>query len=95
MSSFGFYVERQIWAHWPKVLIMCHRTGQGADERRRYVPEPTKCTMEPDGYQGEEYGIYKCSHGGELWQFECDGPKEHGWTCCPRCRSIIEYGEVG
>lgn len=58
-----------------------------------FVPEPPTCTMEPDGWYGEEHGIYKCSSCGELWQFECDGPREHGWTCCPRCRATIDYGE--
>jgi len=48
------------------------------------------CNMEPDGYYGEQYGIYKCSNCGELWQFDCDGPKEHGWTCCPKCQAIIK-----
>ena len=55
-----------------------------------YVPEPPTCTMQPDGYYGEQYGIYKCSNCGELWQFECDGPKEHGWKCCPHCRAEIK-----
>ena len=55
-----------------------------------YLPEPQTCTMEPDGYYGEQYGIYKCSNCGELWQFGCDGPKEHGWTCCPHCQARIK-----
>ena len=38
-----FYVERQHWAHWPKVLLMCRRhgnmmTGNVTVERRRYAP---------------------------------------------------------
>ncbi len=33
-----YYVERQIWQRWPKVLVMCKKTGNGV-ERRRYVPE--------------------------------------------------------
>lgn len=61
---------------------------------RELVRELPTCSMEPDGWYGEEYGIYKCSRCGELWQFGCDGPKEHKWTCCPRCRSVIDYGEV-
>lgn len=59
----------------------------------RFVSEPLVCNMEPDGYYGEEYGIYKCSNCGELWQFECEGPKEHGWVCCPHCRATIEESE--
>lgn len=61
----------------------------GEHKDLHYVPEPPTCTMEPDGYYGEEYGIYKCSNCGELWQFECEGPKEHGWMCCPHCRATI------
>lgn len=33
-----FYVERQGWQRWPRMLIMCKKTGYGV-ERRRYVPE--------------------------------------------------------
>lgn len=33
-----FYVEASYWARWPKVLVMCKKTGNGV-ERRRYVPE--------------------------------------------------------
>lgn len=35
-----YYVERQCWAHWPKTLIMCRKTGNGI-ERRRYAPATT------------------------------------------------------
>jgi DNA-directed RNA polymerase subunit RPC12/RpoP len=57
-----------------------------------YMPEST-CTMDPDGYYGEQYGVYKCSNCGELWQFECDGPREHRGTCCPHCRARIKEDE--
>lgn len=40
MAYGEFYVERQGWARFPKVLIMCRKHGQGI-ERRRYVPEKT------------------------------------------------------
>ena len=38
-----FYVERQHWARWPRVLLMCRKhgnmeTGNVTVERRRYVP---------------------------------------------------------
>ena len=72
---------------WPEVVRIVRPNTK---EMRRYVEEPPTCTMKPDGYYGEEYGIYKCSNCGELWQFECDGPKEHGWVCCPHCRATIE-----
>ena len=28
-----FYVERQIWQRWPKVLVMCKDTGNGIERR--------------------------------------------------------------
>lgn len=48
------------------------------------------CTMKPDGYLDEQYGIYECSNCGESWQFPYDGPKENGWKFCPHCRAEIE-----
>lgn len=74
----------------PPELVVTNNNGS---IEQAYVPEPPTCTMEPDGYYGEEYGIYKCSYCGELWQFDCDGPKEHGWVCCPHCRATIKEDE--
>ena len=37
-----FFVEHQGWTHWPKVLLMCRKHGDGI-ERRRYVPDPGEC----------------------------------------------------
>lgn len=39
-----FFVERQYWARWPRVLIVCKKRGRDEEgnliaERRRYVPE--------------------------------------------------------
>ena len=72
-----FYVERQPWAHWPKVLIMGRKTGNGADLRRRYVPDAGKCKMDPytdvsftvcqapEVNDFEEYaGVCECSNCG-------------------------------
>lgn len=39
-----FYVEKQPWQRWPKVLTVC-RNGEDGIERRRYVPERT-CKVE-------------------------------------------------
>ena len=33
-----FYVEQQVWKHWPKVLVMCRKNGRDVTHRR-YVPE--------------------------------------------------------
>lgn len=46
MACGEFYVERQYWARFPKVLIMCRKhgrmeNGNCAVERMRYVPERT------------------------------------------------------
>lgn len=71
---------------WPdSVHVVRGRTG----ETLQYLPEST-CRMEPDGYYGEQYGIYKCSSCGELWQFEHGGPTENHWKSCPRCGARIE-----
>ena len=32
-----FYVEANRWARWPRVLVMCKKTGDGI-ERRHYIP---------------------------------------------------------
>ena len=62
---------------WPESV----RVVRGkAKESRRYVPESPHCTMEPDGYWQEEYGYVTCSNCGEVWVFDCDGPKQHKWT---------------
>ena len=45
MAYGEFYVERQGWARWPKVLLMCRKRGNGV-ERRRYVPDPGTCRYE-------------------------------------------------
>jgi hypothetical protein len=43
MAYGEFYVERQGWARWPRVLVMCRKRGRDESgnivaERRRYVP---------------------------------------------------------
>ena len=83
MSNFGYYVERQLWAHWPKVLIMRHRTGQGPDETRRYVPERT-CELT----LYEDTGITVCS--------ECGAVQPDDWTVyyCWSCgKRVVEVAE--
>jgi len=83
MSSYGYYVERQPWTHWPKVLIMRHRTGQGPDETLRYVPERT-CELA----LYEDTGITVCS--------ECGAVQPDDWTVyyCWSCgRRIVEVDE--
>jgi hypothetical protein len=83
MSSYGYYVERQPWTHWPKVLIMRHRTGQGPDETRRYVPERT-CELA----LYEDTGITVCS--------ECGAVQPDDWTVyyCWSCgRRVVEVDE--
>ena len=54
-----FYVERECWQRFPKVLIMVRKDGRG-DERRRYVPERT-CRLVYDPVHLD----YVCSACGE------------------------------
>lgn len=45
-----YYVEHRGWTHWPKVLLMCRKHGDGV-ERRRYVPDRGECRdSNPDGF---------------------------------------------
>lgn len=55
----AYYVEIQCWQHWPKVLIMRHKTGSG-EEPRRYVPERTaaRISVPRDGHTA--IGHYEC-----------------------------------
>jgi hypothetical protein len=96
MSSYGYYVERQPWTHWPKVLIMRHRTGQVPDETLRYVPERT-CDVEgyddgvDEGMDGEWY-----SYAPPTWYLSCghrcEGSERPRY--CPRCgKQVVEVDE--
>lgn len=51
-----FYVEKQPWQHWPKVLTVCLKNGDGT-ERRRYVPERT---CEDVAIEGEWFECSEC-----------------------------------
>lgn len=75
-----------------KICVNRYWNGLESPERLAYVPELPTCTMEPEGYWQEEYGCVTCSNCHNVWMFECDGPEEHGWTCCPHCGAIIDYG---
>ena len=46
-----FYVQRECWTRWPKVLIMKRKTEHG-DEAKRYIPERT-CRIIEDGYMDD------------------------------------------
>ena len=39
-----FYVEKQPWQRWPKVLTVC-RNGKDGIVRRRYTPEKGTCEL--------------------------------------------------
>ena len=88
MAYYGFYVERQGWTHWPKVLIMHHRTGQGPDESRKYFPE-RKCQAIDTGYATAFCSECGCEFMGSIMTNEPPDyvkPLER----CPRCGAIIE-----
>ena len=82
-----YYVEHQGWAHWPKVLIMCRKTGRMengnvAVQRRRYVPERT-CTFE----YSEEDDRYHCTECGARLMFKLSTSRY-----CHRCGARIADG---
>lgn len=91
-----FYVERQGWQRWPKVLVMVKKNGHG-DERKRYVPERT-CrnafenravgTHAEGFYQGcFECSLCGCSALGYDWQsFHI----ELEWNFCPNCGARVK-----
>ena len=81
-----FFVERQYWAHWPKVLLMCRKHGDGI-ERKRYVPDKGTCEVIgfDDGYDegldGEWFALAPAT-----WFLSCDH-EAHGRrpSYCPVC----------
>ena len=89
MAYGEFYVERQGWARWPKVLMMCRKHGSMEDgsvtiERRRYVPERT-CRIE-SSYLNDFTSNHECWYEFEMqcgykftWD-EMEPPK-----FCPNC----------
>ena len=71
MAYGEFFVERQGWAHWPKVLIMCRKRGRTEGrwelERRRYVPDRGTC------HNTYPYaGKFRCSACDAEWRTEND-----------------------
>ena len=104
MAYGEFYVERQGWARFPKVLIMCRKHGQGI-ERRRYVPEKTSNESEAE---------HTCNDVNVGGKFVCSGcsacvnlfdigksyvdeygkrwygtSREHGFKYCPNCGARV------
>lgn len=80
-----FYVERQYWAHWPKVLLMCRKCGNGI-ERRRYVHEKTCHPRRTVVYEGTPF---------QRWLYHCpnsDSDYAMDWTpsFCPECGGRLE-----
>lgn len=79
-----FFVERQCWAHWPKVLVMGRNRNDGTVERRRYVPERT-CTVEGvyDYYESSDlWAVLSCGH-----EFEWNDDKPPAY--CPECGAKV------
>lgn len=80
----SYYVEQQRWQHWPKVIVMRHKTNQSPDETRRYVPERTCRAINDKAYykgiRGYCEGL-KCS--------ECGEPLFSDFNHCPWCGSKV------
>lgn len=80
-----YFVKRECWRRWPKVLIMCKKVDKDAYERKRYVPEKT-CTIEPrDGF-----GICRRC-GAELTMYEGYDPWENEYRggYCLQCGAEV------
>ena len=60
-----YYVEAQCWQHWPKVLIMRHKTGSG-EETRRYVPERVAKRVDVPRKDYVSLGHYECGGCGTV-----------------------------
>ena len=75
--SFGeFYVQRECWAKWPRVLIMKRKTG-GEEEQRRYVPERT-CHIIDHGSTSDDgvddgVSLFECDACGGLFLASNEG----------------------
>ena len=91
-----FYVERQVWQHWPKALIMCKKLGEGRVDRKRYIPDKGACKYDEteiipvirifakDTFANDPLGdrihVLECT--------ACGGTYEHvngDYEFCPRC----------
>ena len=64
----------------------------GAESLFAALAATRTCTVDPEDGWDEDFGVCTCSACGESWQFECDGPRENGWKCCPRCGARIVEG---
>ena len=71
-----FYVERQCWQRWPKVLIMVCK-GEGGEVRKRYVPERTCHIIDVN-----ESGVGICDR--------CGGYAEAVDNYCPNCGARVK-----
>ena len=101
MAYGEFYVERQGWARWPKVLMMCRRHGSMEDgsvsvERRRYVPERT-CEIDYERHCSN-CGVH-VHKSAVLARKNLDGGT---WTVvskpasyCPNCGARVVDGKEG
>lgn len=81
-----FFVERQYWTHWPKVLLMCRKRSYGI-ERKRYVPDKGKCEVEGfDDGMDEGMDGHWFAYAPPTWFLSC-GHEAHGQrpSYCPVC----------
>ena len=82
-----FFVERQCWTHWPKVMLMCRKHGDGI-ERRRYVPDKGTCHYEWS-LADNGWADHTCSACG--FRENTDIYVSLGWNYCPNCgRKVVE-----
>ena len=91
--AFGeFYVQRECWAKWPKVLWMVRKQGDG-DERRRYLPERT-CRNVSEWHDVDEFVCSECGiklrDWSEVWEDEEQSCRfEYAFKFCPMCGAKV------
>lgn len=82
----AYHVETQIWARWPRVLIV---RRDGSTETRRYVPERKgRLTCRKDNHAGGWWIEYLCCGYRRLAPF---GAEDVAEAFCPSCGARIVW----
>ncbi len=89
-----FYVERQYWQRWPKVLVMWRDNDDSTKTDRRYVPDRGTCQDESKWTRK-----FRCSECKVEFFLEDDYSEPTFWTrgsadvprFCPGCGRRIEW----
>lgn len=86
-----FYVEKQCWQRWPRVVLMCRKTGFGGHDTKRYVPEKT-CTMRKRPWNQDGFHCDNCGHEDltfKEWMYDT-GNRRFCCFCGARIKGVEE-----